>query len=151
MAAHFGKQFLHQVSEEDFRTAIPSLRVRCGDRAVLRAIHYYDDDRRAVQEAQALEAEDFNRFLALVNASGIASALHLQNTWAIADSRQQAIPVALAVGRELLEGTGAIRVHGGGFAGTIQAFVPNEKLETFKNGMEALLGPGKCHILHIRP
>ena len=59
--------------------------------------------------------------------------------------------MALAVGRELLDGTGAIRVHGGGFAGTIQAFVPNEKLTAFKAGMEALLGPGKCHILHIRP
>ena len=125
--------------------------MRCGDRAVLRAIHYYDDDRRAVQEAQALEAGDFDRFLALVNASGLSSALHLQNVWSVADPRQQAIPMALAVGRELLDGTGAIRVHGGGFAGTIQAFVPNEKLTAFKAGMEALLGPGKCHILHIRP
>ena len=151
VAAHFGKEHLREVPEAEFRASLPSLRVRCGDRAVLRAIHYYDDDRKAVQEARALEAGDFAQFLALVNASGISSALHLQNTWAIADPRQQAIPVALAVGRELLEGTGAIRVHGGGFAGTIQAFVPNEKLEAFKTGMEALLGPGKCHILHIRP
>lgn len=151
VAAHFGEQFLRRVPEAEFRAAIPALRAQYGDRAVLRAIHYYDDDRRAVQEAQALETGDFGRFLALVNASGISSSLHLQNTWAIAEPRQQAIPMALAVGRELLEGTGAIRVHGGGFAGTIQAFVPNEKLGTFKNGMEALLGPGKCHILHIRP
>lgn len=151
VAAHFGKEHLREVPEAEFRASLPSLRVRCGDRAVLRAIHYYDDDRKAVQEARALEAGDFAQFLALVNASGISSALHLQNTWAIADPRQQAIPVALAVGRELLEDTGAIRVHGGGFAGTIQAFVPNEKLEAFKTGMEALLGPGKCHVLHIRP
>ena len=123
----------------------------CGDRAVLRALHFYDDDRRAAQEAQALKEGDFTRFLALVNASGISSALHLQNTWSISDPRQQAIPVVLAVGRELLEGTGAIRVHGGGFAGTVQAFVPNDRLAAFKTGMEALLGPGKCHILHIRP
>ena len=151
VAAHFGKTHLRDVPEEEFRANLPSLRVRCGDRAVLRAIHYYDDDRRAVQEAQALEAGDFDRFLALVNASGLSSALHLQNVWSVADPRQQAIPMALAVGRELLGGTGAIRVHGGGFAGTIQAFVPNEKLTAFKAGMEALLGPGKCHILHIRP
>ena len=151
VAAYFGKEVLREVPEADFRAALPSLRVACGDRAVLRAIHFYDDDRRAVEEAQALEAGDFHRFLALVNASGVSSALHLQNTWSTADPKQQAIPVVLAIGRELLDGTGAIRVHGGGFAGTVQAFVPNDRLEQFKTGMEALLGPGKCHVLHIRP
>ena len=103
------------------------------------------------KEAQALEAGDFHRFLALVNASGVSSALHLQNTWSTASPKQQAIPLVLAQGAELLEGTGAIRVHGGGFAGTVQAFVPDEKLKAFKAGMETLLGPGKCHVLHIRP
>ena len=151
VAAYFGQKFLRDVLEADFHAALPALRASCGDRAVLRALHYYEDDRRAVEEAEALAAGDFPRFLALVNASGLSSALHLQNTWSISDPRQQAIPVCLAVGRELLEGTGAIRVHGGGFAGTIQAFVPNDKLVSFKTGMEALLGPGKCHILHIRP
>ena len=151
VAAYFGQRFLRDVPEKDFRAALPALRQACGDRAVLRALHYYADDRRAVEEAEALENGDFPRFLALVNDSGLSSALHLQNTWSIADPRQQAIPVALAVGRELLGGTGAIRVHGGGFAGTIQAFVPNEKLADFKAGMEALLGAGKCHVLHIRP
>ncbi len=150
VAAFFGKQVLREVPEEDFRASLPALREQCGDRAVLRALHYYDDDRKAVAEAQALEAGDFARFLDLVNASGLSSALHLQNTWSIADPRQQAIPVALAVGRELLAGAGAIRVHGGGFAGTIQAFVPLDKLEHFKAGMERVLGPGTCHILHIR-
>ena len=151
VAAYFGQRFLRDVPEKDFRAALPALRQACGDRAVLRALHYYADDRRAVEEAEALENGDFPRFLALVNDSGLSSALHLQNTWSIADPRQQAIPVALAVGRELLGGTGAIRVHGGGFAGTIQAFVPNKKLAGFKAGMEALLGAGKCHVLHIRP
>ena len=150
-AAHFGKTVLRDVPEAEFKAAIPSLRVRCGDRAVLRALHYYEDDRRAVQEAQALESGDFEAFLALVNESGLSSALHLQNTWSIAEPRQQAIPMVLALGRELLEGTGAIRVHGGGFAGTVQAFVPNERLSAFREGMEKLLGPGKCHMLHIRP
>ena len=151
VAAHFGRQVLRDVPEADFRAAIPELRRECGDRAVLRALHFYADDRKALDEADALEARDFNRFLALVNASGLSSALHLQNTWSVADPRQQAIPLALAIGRELLEGTGAIRVHGGGFAGTIQAFVPEEKLASFQTGMEKLLGAGRCHILHIRP
>ena len=151
VAVHFSKQLLREVPEADFRAAIPALRRECGDRAILRALHFYDDDRRAVQEADALEQGDFAGFLTLVNASGVSSSLHLQNTWSTADPRQQAIPLALAFGRELLEGTGSIRVHGGGFAGTIQAFVPLEKLESFRSGMEALLGPGMCHVLRVRP
>jgi len=151
VAACFGKRVLRDVPQQQFRAAIAAVRRQCGDRAVLRAIHFYDDDRRAVQEAQALKAGDFDRFLTLVNASGLSSSLHLQNTWSIADPRQQAIPVVLAIARELLDGTGAVRVHGGGFAGTIQAFVPNERLDSFKTGMEHLLGKGKCHVLRIRP
>ena len=151
VAAHFGKKFLRDVDEGAFRTALPQLRQECGDRAVLRTMHFFEEDCRAEQEAQALEQGDFAAFLALVDQSGLSSALNLQNTWSAAAPQQQAIPVALAVGRELLGGSGAIRVHGGGFAGTIQAFVPNEKLETFQQGMEELLGPGMCHILHIRP
>ena len=151
VAAYFGRQFLRDVAEEDFFAAIPSLRVCCGDRAVLRAIHYYGDDRRAAAEAEALKAGDFQRFLDLVNASGMSSAANLQNIWSISDPRQQAVSLALALGRRLLQGSGAIRVHGGGFAGTIQAFVPNDKLAAFKTGMETVLGPGKCYVLHIRP
>ena len=151
VAAHFNQEFLREVPEADFRAAIPTLRKECGDRAVLRALHYYEDDRRAVQETEALARGDFQGFLDLVNASGLSSSLHLQNTWSISDPRQQAIPVVLALGRELLEGTGAIRVHGGGFAGTVQAFVPLDRLEAFKAGIEALLAPGMCHVLRIRP
>ncbi len=151
VAACLGGQVLRDIPEAVFRTAIPALRAKCGDRAVLRAFHFYDDDRRAVEEAQALEKGDFDCFLALVNASGLSSTLHLQNTWSSSNPRQQAIPLALSIGRELLGGAGAIRVHGGGFAGTIQAFVPNGVLSHFRKGMEELLGPDKCHVLHIRP
>lgn len=151
IAGYFGQKFLRDVAETDFWAAIPDLRAKFGDRAVLRAMHYYDDDRRAVNEAEALKSGDFNRFLTLVNESGRSSAVMLQNTWSISDPRQQAVPLALAVGEKLLGGAGAIRVHGGGFAGTIQAFVPNDKLNQFKTGMEAILGSGRCHILHIRP
>lgn len=147
----FGEKFLRDVPYEEFMGKLPELRSACGDRAVLRAIHYYDDNRRAVEETEALAAGDFQAFLSIVNASGYSSALHLQNTWSVAAPQQQAIPITLAIGRLLLGEEGAIRVHGGGFAGTIQAFVPNEKLEQFKAGMESLLGEGKCHVLHIRP
>ena len=150
VAARFGKAVLRDVPLEDFRAAIPALRQECGDRAVLRAMHFYDDDRRAVKEAAALKNGDFDFFLALVNQSGLSSSLCLQNTWSISDPRQQAIPLCLTEAGRLLDG-GACRVHGGGFAGTIQAWVPNGDLEQFKAGMEALLGEGKCHVLHIRP
>ena len=130
VAAHFGKQVLREVPQEEFHAAIPALRTAYGDRAVLRAMHFYGDDRRAVQEA---------------------GALCLQNTWSIHDPKQQAIPLALTVGEYLLDGMGAIRVHGGGFAGTIQAFVPEDHLVPFQAGMEKLFGTGKCHVLHIRP
>ena len=151
VAAHFGKAVLRDVPPADFQAALPALRTECGDRAVLRAMHFYDDDRLAAQEADALKRDSFETFLNMVNASGLSSSLRLQNTWSIHDPRQQAIPLALSVGEHLLDGMGAIRVHGGGFAGTIQAWVPEEYLTVFKNGMEELFGPGKCHILHIRP
>ena len=151
VAAHFGKKVLRDVPQADFRAAIPALRQECGDRAVLRAMHFYDDDRRAAQEADALKKGNFEAFLNMVNASGLSSSLCLQNTWSIHDPKQQAIPLALTVGEHLLDGMGAIRVHGGGFAGTIQAWVPEEYLPVFKNGIEELFGPGKCHVLHIRP
>jgi galactokinase len=151
VAAYFDKKFLRDVPEADFRAAVPALREQCGDRAVLRAMHFYADDRRAVQQADALDAGDFTRFLSLVNASGISSELALQNAWSPSNPAQQAIPLTLAVGRELLDGAGAIRVHGGGFAGTIQAFVPVEKLDAFRTGIEALCGAGRCHVTRIRP
>lgn len=151
VAAHFGKSVLRDVAEESFRAAIPALRKELGDRAVLRAIHFYADDRRAEEEAQALEAEDFDRFLALVRESGRSSSLYLQNTFAVSNPCQQAITLALCRAEELLSGAGAVRVHGGGFAGTIQVFIPNERLDGFLVGMEKLLGKGMCHILAIRP
>ncbi len=150
VAAHFGKAVLRDVSVTDFRAAIPALREECGDRAVLRAMHFYDDDRTANLEAAVLKNGDFDFFLTLVNQSGLSSALHLQNTWSVHNPRQQAIPLALAEAERLLD-IRAVRVHGGGFAGTIQAWVPVDDLEAFKTGMEALLGQGKCHVLHIRP
>ena len=151
VAAFFGQTVLRNVDEGEFKKSIPALRQKLGDRAVLRALHFFDDNRRAGEEAQALREGDFDGFLRLVRASGLSSALHLQNTWAPANPRQQAIPVALAVAGELLQGRGACRVHGGGFAGTLQAFVPGDLLTSFKAGMEALLGKGMCHVLSIRP
>lgn len=151
VAAHFGKRWLREVDETDFRAAIPALRETCGDRAVLRAAHFFAENKRAKREADALQRGDFTEFLQLVNASGMSSELLLQNIWSPKMPEKQAVSLALSLGRELLSGRGAIRVHGGGFAGTVQAFVPEDMVPAFKAGVETVFGQGACHILRIRP
>lgn len=151
VANWFGKQVLREVEETQFHKAIPELRQQFGDRAVLRSMHFFAENQRAAEQAEALKKGDIEEFLRLVRESGRSSALLLQNTWSIADPTQQAIPLTLAVAEEVLQGSGAARVHGGGFAGTIQAFVPEAKLSGFVKAMEDLLGAGKCHIVSIRP
>jgi len=151
VAAFFGKQVLREVPEEEFYAAIAQLREKTSDRAVLRAMHFYEDDRRVVQEARALAEGDFEAFLTLVNQSGRSSETQLHNICPAGGPDSQPVALALAVGKRALGGAGAIRVHGGGFAGTIQAFVPWEKLEHFKHELEQVFGAGACHVLRIRP
>lgn len=150
VAACFGQTVLSQVPYERFLRELPAVRTACGDRAALRALHFFRDDRRVTEQCEALERGDFDAFLRLVRQSGQSSFMYLQNVAAFRNSREQPIAVLLALAEELLEGEGACRVHGGGFAGTIQAFVPLNRLERFTQGMEALAGKGACHILSIR-
>ena len=150
VAAFFGRTVLGEVPFSDFSAAIPALRARCGDRAVLRAYHYYKEDQRVLLQQEALERGDFGQFLRLVRQSGRSSYMYLQNVSNYRDSRSQCVAVLLAAAEELLEGEGACRVHGGGFAGTIQAFVPLPRLAAFRAGMEAVAGRGSCHVLSIR-
>lgn len=151
VAACFGRQVLSQVPETEFYAKLPQVRAQCGDRAVLRAMHYYGDCRRVEEQTQALEKGDFERYLELVNQSGQSSFQWLQNISTYRDSREQPVAVALAVAQHLLGGRGAVRVHGGGFAGTIQAYVPLEQVEDFCRKAEAILGEGICHVTTIRP
>ncbi len=145
VAVCFGRERLSQVPYGQFLKELPRVRSACGDRALLRAMHFFQDDRRA-----ALERGDFQDFLRLVRRSGRSSFMNLQNVATCRDSREQPLAVLLALAEELLEGRGACRVHGGGFAGTIQAFVPLDRTEAFTRGMEALAGAGACHVLSIR-
>ncbi len=147
---YFGKDVLRQIPEEDFMAALPKLRGQVPDRALLRALHFYGENRRAEEEAQALRCGDVDAFLALVRDSGRSSWLYLQNITPTGAVQEQAVAVALALAETLLQGRGACRVHGGGFAGTIQAFVPLDMLEEFRKGMETVLGEGACHVLAIR-
>ncbi|MCI9156972.1 MAG: galactokinase [Lawsonibacter sp.] len=151
ICSHFGKSVLREVPVYEFYAALPQLRLECGDRAVLRAIHVYNDDLRVVSQVSALRRGDFNSFLALVTESGLSSWHCLQNITPTGYTRHQEVALALSLAERVLDTKGAVRVHGGGFAGTIQAFVPLERLESFQREMERFLGQGKCHVLHIRP
>ena len=151
VAAQFGKEVLSQIAESDFYAAIPALRKACGDRAVMRAIHFYQENARVPQQVEALEQGDFNRFLQLIKTSGYSSYMYLQNVIPAGYKAHQDVAVALALCEHYLAGHGAYRVHGGGFAGTVQAFVPFDLLDEFVAGIDGALGEGACHVLSIRP
>ena len=146
-----GKEVLRQVDETEFFAQLPALRQRCGDRAVLRAIHVFDENRRVAAQIAALQADDFDTFLRLVTASGLSSWRYLQNVVPEGCAEVQALALALALCERALQGRGACRVHGGGFAGTVQAFVPLDLLDRFRAQIEAVFGSGCCHVLSIRP
>ena len=147
----FGKEVLREVPEEDFLAELPKVRKAAGDRAVNRAFHVYGENRRAQAEKEALRQGDFDRFLTLVRESGRSSAMYLQNIIPTGSVTAQELMVTIALCERILEGRGAVRVHGGGFGGTAQAFVPLDMLEKFKAATEAALGPGCCHVVMIRP
>ena len=151
ICAHFGKNVLREVPEEEFYAALPVLRRKAGDRAVLRAVHVYDENRRVEGQVAALRQNDFQTFLALIRASGLSSWRYLQNVVPAGYTHHQEVAFALAMAERLLDGRGTCRVHGGGFAGTVQAFVPLDMLDGFKAEMERILGGGSCHVLTVRP
>lgn len=151
VAAVCGGEVLRDVPFETFLAKLPECRKQCGDRAVLRAFHIYADNDRVAKQVAALREGDFDTFLRLVNESGHSSWEYLQNVIPAGYKEHQEMGVTIAAAKHYLNGKGAVRVHGGGFAGTAQAFVPVELLADFKAHMEAILGEGRCHVLSIRP
>ena len=151
VAACLGEEVLSRIHEADFYAHIPTLRQTCGDRAVIRCIHFYQENARVPQQVEALRQGDFNRFLELVKQSGYSSYMYLQNVIPAGYKAHQEVAMALALCEHFLQGRGAYRVHGGGFAGTVQAFVPFDILDAFVAGMDGVLGEGACHVLSIRP
>ena len=151
VAAVCGGEVLRDVPFETFLAKLPECRKQCGDRAVLRAFHIYADNDRVAKQVAALREGDFDTFLRLVNESGHSSWEYLQNVIPAGYKEHQEMGVTIAAAKHYLNGKGAVRVHGGGFAGTAQAFVPVEMLADFKAHMEAILGEGRCHVLNIRP
>ena len=151
VAACFGKEVLTQIDEADFFAHLPHLRQSCGDRAVMRCIHFYQENARVPKQVAALEQGDFETFLQLIKESGYSSYMYLQNVIPAGYKEHQDVAVALALCVHYLQGKGAYRVHGGGFAGTVQAFVPFDILDSFVAGIDGVLGNGACHVLRIRP
>ena len=151
VAKCMGREVLTQIDEADFYGKLPELRKACGDRAVMRCIHFYQENARVPRQVEALRSGDFDTFLRLIKESGYSSYMYLQNVIPAGYTSHQDVAVSLALCDHYLQGRGAYRVHGGGFAGTVQAFVPFDLLDSFRSGIDAALGEGACHVLSIRP
>ena len=150
VAKELGKEVLREVTLEQVVKAIPDLREKVGDRALLRAFHFQEDNARVVEQVAALEEGDFERFLKMVVESGYSSYMYNQNIFPVNNVQEQGVSLGLALSDMVLKGKGAWRVHGGGFAGTIQAFVPHDLVDTYVATLEHVFGEGKCHKLFIR-
>lgn len=149
-ANYFGKEFLREVDEEDFFNDIAGARKACQDRAVLRAIHLFEENKRVDQEVKALNNSDFETFKKVVKESGDSSYKFLQNVYANCDVQNQSVSIGLAMSEKIIGRNGVCRVHGGGFAGTIQAFVKDEFVTAYKTEIERVFGKGSCHVLKVR-
>ncbi len=151
VATYFGKEVLRDVDEVEFYQSIKRLREKLGDRAVLRAHHFFRENKCVTKQVASLEKKDFDQFRKLIQESGNSSYRYLQNIYSLNDIQNQSLAIGIAVSEKLLGDQGVVRVHGGGFAGTIQAFVPFHLLEDYKEGIEKVFGEGTCHALSIRP
>ena len=151
VAKAMGKSVLREIAYEDFFKALPELKDKVNDRALLRAIHFYNENIRVDKAVNCLENGDFDGFKSIILESGFSSFTLNQNVYTPKNPTEQKLSLALAISEEILKGKGAWRVHGGGFAGTIQAFVPNDMLDTYKTTIEGVFGKGSCYVLTIRP
>ena len=151
VAACFGEENLRRVRPEEFTQALPTLRGKVSDRAILRAVHFFTENKRVTRQVEALEKDDLDAFFKEIIASGRSSYMYLQNVYAYKRPQEQSLSLALAIAEGLLEGKGAWRIHGGGFAGTTLNFVPQKDLDKFIETMEGVFGSHCCHVLDIRP
>lgn len=150
IAQYFGKEFLREVDESEFYKHLPEIRKMTGDRAILRAIHLFAENKRVELAVQALNDSDFSQFKSVIKASGESSYKYLQNIYSHHYTQNQAVSIAIALSEMILKDKGVCRVHGGGFAGTIQVFVEDSYVETYKEEIEKYFGEGACHILKVR-
>lgn len=150
VAEYFGKKHLREVDYNDFFKALPDLKSKLPERAIIRAFHYFNENENVETLAAALKANDFDKFLTIVNRSGASSFRYLQNIYSDKKPVSQGMSLAICLSEQLLNGRGASRVHGGGFGGTMQAYVPNDMVDEYVNKMESVFGDGCCYLLKIR-
>lgn len=150
VAKIFGKSVLREIDEKKVMEALALIREKTGDRAVMRALHFFSDDQRVVNQVDELERGNFDRFLQIVTESGQSSWMYCQNCFSNKFPDVQGISVGLALSQYVLNGKGAYRVHGGGFAGTIQAFVPLDLVSQYVEKLSEVFGMGSCHTISIR-
>ncbi len=151
VAKAMGKNVLREATFEEFLEKLPQIKDKVNNRALLRAFHFYNENIRVDNAVNALEKNDFSSFKKAILESGYSSYMYNQNVYSPKSPTEQKISLALVMSEQMLKNKGAYRVHGGGFAGTIQAFVPNELLDEYKQNIESVFGEGSCHILFIRP
>ncbi len=150
VAKYYGKEYLRDVSENVFYSGLMNLREQVSDRAIMRAIHFFDENKRVLQAVEAIKNNDLKSFFDAITKSGESSWKLLQNTHATG-SLNQAMTLALALSQKLLDGEGACRIHGGGFGGTILAFVPKKIQDYYIEEMEKVFGKDACNELSVRP
>lgn len=146
-----GVDFLRDADTDKFYSSIAELRAKHGDRAVLRAFHFFNEQERVLSQREMLKNGNFEAFLQMVNASGQSSFDYLQNLYSTSAVAEQGLSLAIALTKQFLNGKGACRVHGGGFAGTIQCYIPTEMFVSYKNMIEQAFGKGSCCELNVRP
>jgi len=146
----FGKSYLRELTKEDVLNNVTALRASCGDRAILRALHFFNENQRVEKQLKALENKDLGTFFENVTASGRSSLQMLQNIFCCASPEDQGLTLALSLCPEILDERCVWRVHGGGFAGTILVFVPQDTVNKFKTDIEKFFGDGSCFILKVR-
>lgn len=151
VAAFFGKSVLREVDKKDVISNAGVISKKLGERAVIRALHFFGENEKVLLQAKALSDGDFSEFMRLIIASGRSSYMYNQNVYTCSEPKNQPLSLALCVSEQILSGKGAWRVHGGGFAGTIQAFVPNDMVEEYTEQMKNIFGDDSCYVLNIRP
>lgn len=151
VAEYFGKKVLREVDKADVVKNAGEIAKKLGERAVLRALHFYGENEKVTAQAKALAEGDFEAFKDLIIASGRSSYMYNQNVYTCKAPKNQPLSLALQISELILSGKGAWRVHGGGFAGTIQAFVPNDLIGEYTDAMKSIFGDDACYVLSIRP
>ena len=150
VANYFGKKVCREITKKELIDNASKLRAEVGDRAIMRAYHFLEENERVINQINALKKDDINTYIKLMNESGLSSFMYLQNCYSVTSSKNMGVALGLTLTKDFLKGEGACRVHGGGFAGTIQALIPVNKVEEYKKYMNSIFGEGSAVKIRVR-